>query len=578
MERLNDLLKTLEVKVVVAVENDFTAVKTPAEAFGRLFSANELSWQLFMSEIEKVTPESYGLLYKFSKEFVKLEHNLKIKQELLSTGEMGVYLKKIGGVNTCYEKCLEKFTEEYEKIKDFLLRYGVYNISEGHDYSFLEELDSEVIKLIWNKCPENEERKNFVSKVREVLDVTASRFCFAVIDKIFEGESVGHLFTDQIFDAEELKGSLLSVVYTTTPDEIGNPKNKKDYFIRQVKKGVSNSLDEIQSCITENAWVILFDKFRVSMEKGALKAFETSISDSQNITAILSKSNTEGLSPFEALNSWFQLAANYYAEKEFLQDYKYIMGLSNLQPVSTTIALENELKNISSHEIFDYDINSKHLPISSGDIFKINEKYYLLFGQPCDLMIRYNGKDNVRSSRIAELIEISLENPKPKFGKFKITGGDNGLSCVNINNFEVDNDKKRIKIEISTKKMIYADFRILDLSMFNQEGHCKMLKNGISLNGVLPKGKETYYSTLCEQLESVYKYCETQKENRGELDYLIGNVDVKLNDFIEEKDCWNYNVTRFARIKPKFMGKAYQEISEYKSRIGLDYYEHQTAK
>jgi hypothetical protein len=56
-------------------------------------------------------------------------------------------------------------------------------------------------------------------------------------------------------------------------------------------------------------------------------------------------------------------------------------------------------------------LNELHFPISNGDIFRIEDKNYILLGQPCNLALRSSGKRDIRGGQIfstAFLLELEV--------------------------------------------------------------------------------------------------------------------------------------------------------------------------
>jgi len=108
------------------------------------------------------------------------------------------------------------------------------------------------------------------------------------------------------------------------------------------------------------------------------------------------------------------------------------------------------LKVVREMELYNKHINSQHLEISTGDIFKVGELYYILVSQSCDTYLRINGK---RKLDYATLLQI----------EDAVAGKDE--YCYKLSCF--DGFKKPY---ISYQKIVTIPFDILDLCVFNDNG------------------------------------------------------------------------------------------------------------
>ncbi len=111
-------------------------------------------------------------------------------------------------------------------------------------------------------------------------------------------------------------------------------------------------------------------------------------------------------------------------------------------------------------------LNELHFPISNGDIFKIENKNYILLGQPCNLALRSSGKRDIRGGQIfstAFLLELEVvENEAlSKVSKSQL------LTMGFIEKTELPNDKSEIVRFPLFKTISLAP---LDLTVFNSSG------------------------------------------------------------------------------------------------------------
>lgn len=139
-----------------------------------------------------------------------------------------------------------------------------------------------------------------------------------------------------------------------------------------------------------------------------------------------------------------------------LRAISLIPAVSKFQPHPTTWRIQRE----ALYENADY-INNNHLPLELGDIFaKDNSdasKKYVILVQPCDLMVRKNGKraPDIVSVPLAEITSLSDESKKEPFYSeelkyYGVAPGDRWFA--------------RLKI------IHYVRVAILDLCAFNTNG------------------------------------------------------------------------------------------------------------
>lgn len=112
-----------------------------------------------------------------------------------------------------------------------------------------------------------------------------------------------------------------------------------------------------------------------------------------------------------------------------------------------------DLIAIREKELYDTQINKKHCEISSGDIFKIGDDYYILATQSCDTFLRIEGERRLKSC--ATLLKI-VDNNNEDF-RYE-------LSCFK------DEDVDMNKPSIIYRDYVFMPFEILDLCVANDSG------------------------------------------------------------------------------------------------------------
>jgi len=592
MNRLNDLLKGLHINVAIIVEDAFETVN-PKEALSGMLVFNDVSWKLFFDEIEKTNKNFGSELNEFRVWFKQLtNHDQTLLDKLLPNGDLAEYLKQTEQDIEKYNKILLAFDKHYESVKHLFLKYGVCVPPDNYP-AIINVLNESYVKVIYNECPVPKEYDEFYNTINEAIEITNSRFCLAIIDKAFSEGNSGEEFIKHINDDEKNKIEFLSFIYTSKPKaNMESPNTKDEYFLREISKNNDNVMHLIVKYTAQCAGAILFDNYKTSVQNGAETAFKTTMENEKNITKILTKAGKEGTSPYNALNNWYQLATQFYAEKVFLEDIQYTVALSQFYnsiseetepaevsekkatPANSSSSGSTELSDISRFEVFDFNVNKKHLPIANGDIFKSGNKYYLLVGQPCDLSLRV---DNTRNYSLAEVIELedSTNVPVKKEKNYQKINADylNNRKIIYLKDFK-ESDLQNIVLTLSQKKINYLDFRILDLCMLNDDGFCKLPKE-ISSNkfAILPQNREVYFSRFSEDLSKIHQSIGEESDLKEKLVILENNHLIKITAFEVITDDWSYRFQRIARIKQKFMNLISEEITDYKSRVGLDYFE-----
>lgn len=163
-----------------------------------------------------------------------------------------------------------------------------------------------------------------------------------------------------------------------------------------------------------------------------------------------------------------------------------ILLMRELKKLSPDVAIfSSKTKEIMENELYDDKVNDYNCPLKSGDIFENNSgKKFILLMQPCEIMIRNNGKrSNDDYKTYANLIEISSAAAKKTDAELKYLDGETYyLQYAKIKKVELD---------------------ILDLCTFSNEG-----KTGIDLNLTTfdhkLEGLTLRYKILQKKYDSLY--------------------------------------------------------------------------
>jgi hypothetical protein len=141
-------------------------------------------------------------------------------------------------------------------------------------------------------------------------------------------------------------------------------------------------------------------------------------------------------------------------------------------------------------ELYEFDdhINKNHLPLELGDIFErvgaTSAKQYILLAQPCDLMVRGDGKRYPELRRLP-LAEVVCTEKAPQYSE-------------EMPYFDESPTKRWY---VNLKQIYFVRFYILDLCVFNQDGIAKLNLAGDALPAVHPawKARHRILARLCGQ-------------------------------------------------------------------------------
>jgi hypothetical protein len=135
-----------------------------------------------------------------------------------------------------------------------------------------------------------------------------------------------------------------------------------------------------------------------------------------------------------------------------------------------------ELQHKELYEPVDY-INENHMPLELGDIFeRINArstKKYILLAQPCDLMVRGNGKRHPEIHRIP-LAEVVAAKEAPHYSE--------EMPYFSTSPTEA--------WYVKLKRIHFVRTCVLDLCVFNQDGVAKLVVDGSAPSDIRPAWKK----------------------------------------------------------------------------------------
>ena len=151
-------------------------------------------------------------------------------------------------------------------------------------------------------------------------------------------------------------------------------------------------------------------------------------------------------------------------------------------PTQAKVVPESSTWMIQREELYepaDY-LNQNHLPIEVGDIFERTDadsrKRYILLAQPCDLMVRKNGRRSPEIARvpIAEVVRRTEDDPPKQSTELVYFGNPGEHWYVNL------------------KQVHQVRVCVLDLCVFGEDGVAKIQPDAVVADKIRPAWKARY--------------------------------------------------------------------------------------
>ena len=229
-------------------------------------------------------------------------------------------------------------------------------------------------------------------------------------------------------------------------------------------------------------------------------------------------------------------------------------------------AIEKELSVVRKKELYDMFVNPKHCEISTGDIFKVKNDYYILVTQACDTYLRIKGE---RKLDKAILLKIE-ENPSTPY-KYE-------LSCF------CDAEEKFRKPAVMFQGNEVIPFEILDLCVVNDNGESNIdtttFENDDALDFCFTQNYKERYKIIKAKFAETYKnknIFDAFLNNDGEYKniedvkkaytYLFGTDSAIINYEIDSNKLI-YPIQRISRLNELTTIDLLKEYGNVLSRIG----------
>lgn len=194
---------------------------------------------------------------------------------------------------------------------------------------------------------------------------------------------------------------------------------------------------------------------------------------------VVNSSETEGVSELETLIRLYGIIQKDQVKSQILQQARvgeFSVAARSAKDIadlgrSLSATSQERLHNLRREELYESDqlVNSYNDPLRNGDLFEIGEgeglKLWALIAQPCDLMVRSDGKrvreDNFKVAVLAPLRKRPLgEKAEARDGlNFSLEHYDHGGAQSAI---------------VLFADATPANLQVLDLAVFNRDGRCQL--------------------------------------------------------------------------------------------------------
>lgn len=223
-------------------------------------------------------------------------------------------------------------------------------------------------------------------------------------------------------------------------------------------------------------------------------------------------------------------------------------------------------------------LNQLHFPISNGDIFQINNKKYILLGQPCNLAMRSNGKRDIGRGKIYEtgfLLEIESVS-KEAFNKLK--GGQ--LSTIGLlENSDVSSENYSI---IRFPMFQTVSLSPLDLTIYNTDGKAiinlnKTEHDSMTIQESWKLRYKKLHGEFSEYRDNISTYKRLRSTNKDNLKNLVYHGEIFKNYNINNDDVLNrsgnkitLDIQRISFYREPYSSDLLQQFMQYLSRNAFD--------
>lgn len=362
---------------------------------------------------------------------------------------------------------------------------------------------------------------------------------------------------------------------------ISKKRFQDDSYLPGLAEGIRNTLviNEVEFLKKESSKIIK-------------KAFKDSLTEVEELNpesfnhVIQKSSNKEGVWELATLFRLNNIITSDKALKTLLPPSKrtkinrsleQIRKVEKIKTGGETPFDKTKVQSLRRRELYVEEriLNQLHFPLSNGDIFSINQKEYILLGQPCNLAMRSGGSRS-RNYDIGFLLEIeklSIDDYK-KMGKAQF----GVLGIVETPTVEAG----------FLRTVKFHSFRTvslspLDLTFFNPDGIAKIdLKKSEHDSTTIQASWKKRYKKLHKEFSeyksgiSTYKKLRSSEKNNLKEKVYYGNLFKGYN--IDNNNALNrsgtiltFDIKRVSHYKQPYSADLLQQFMQYLSRNAFDH-------
>ncbi|WP_458119959.1 hypothetical protein [Paenibacillus sp. Z6-24] len=581
-DRLEELMMGLNIGLVILIDDDFTIpdnIKVET-IINDILLLKERNYQDFIARLKRDGMDSLANKISEAKESILKFYEEESFMQALKAKQVFFKLKDTD--LTLFEQIKLTIEEKLSievNLKNVFLNFGigVQNIS---NYKKIRGISENVSLRIYKYIPDIDDILNEIH-----MSLHSSEFCMFIVDKMISDDSQGgiNFIKNDLLLAEKKPENLITIIYTTQPEEekADTRVTEQDYFLFEVDKNIKDSENIIAKGLAICAFSILLERLSSLQTESIKAASSMALSKKDNIIYLAGMAHSEGITSYEAILNWFNIAAQYETQKNITsstdnETYKFILGLTQFleeelltDNSSINIDDERDIQKLNTFELFDYSVNMMHRPPAPGDIFVLNEEnFFILVGQDCDLMIR--SKPIKRKAKYAELLKSNFIK---KHNNEKV---EKKINSIEFNYFKKAQEDDFGVLKVNLEGTDTGDFELLDLCVYNSDGQSKIALNSPlnpDIQRFLPKFWKEYYYQLQQKMNFHLKHFEILQSSNMDLEF-FNNTDISIIDNISlaSNQCEEivFPLKRLCRIKAEFLDILLNSYWEHKSRIGIN--------
>ena len=231
----------------------------------------------------------------------------------------------------------------------------------------------------------------------------------------------------------------------------------------------------------------------------------------------------------------------------------------------------DQVYRIRQAELFDTAelLNPAHQPIDLGDIFMVGpEQYYILLAQPCDLVVRKNG----RTIDIVTLVQIRTYATATK--------DPDEVASFRLDYF-VDQPGKKTFVKF--RNSFQVSLRVLDLAVFNDDGRCRISLSDADAEklSTLHESWRKRFEVLRQHYQSTHEefqkipYQRASKYHKKALKHLLLRSDKDIDLGHDASGAFEFDIQRVCRCRAPL---SMQILSVYFSFLSRNPQEHDFAR